>query len=192
MRRKPVADLTPEEVAELRRLYEDRGPGPWEWSGSDWPSEFTPANVALITAAVAALPALCDSVEAAKGKVLWRGKTLPPFNAKPGDELHQSCIAYAFFDIPAGTEVAVVLTDTEQGQPRTVTGIKAMAEIAGQEPGAPMPRAGEVRPVPLPGQAACSGCGTDAAVCRHLVASRQGLAGCCGACATGVTHAGES
>lgn len=35
--------------------------------------------------------------------------------------------------------------------------------------------------------APCSECGTDEAVCRHLVTSK-GMAGCCGACGTGDTH----
>jgi hypothetical protein len=34
---------------------------------------------------------------------------------------------------------------------------------------------------------ACSSCGADQAVCRHLVA-KQDMAGCCGECAVGDTH----
>jgi hypothetical protein len=38
-------------------------------------------------------------------------------------------------------------------------------------------------------QRRCSECGTPAVFCAQLVLSREGLAGCCGACATtGTTH----
>lgn len=49
---------------ELRKLFEDRDPGPWEWSGDDWPDAFTLANVRLITTAVRSLPMLLDTLEA--------------------------------------------------------------------------------------------------------------------------------